>query len=153
MNLHRSKGSSRCQAGGPKLQPRNIIVKVRKTGQVMCKGKENLTGIILLINNCSFHHRVFLVSTKISAHQTSLGHTWYLCPEHHRAASSPESVPAAVQTSRWGPCEGRSCPGLKCLTFCRSQHLWKHTLSRMPDRTMSSYESHHNQETQSYGFL
>lgn len=40
MNLYRLKGSSRCQAGGPKLQPRYIIVKVRETGQVVCKGRK-----------------------------------------------------------------------------------------------------------------
>lgn len=40
MNLYTSKGSSRCQAGGPKLQLRNIIVKVKKTGQVVCKGRK-----------------------------------------------------------------------------------------------------------------
>lgn len=77
MNLYRLKGSSRCQAGGPKLQPRYIIVKVRETGQVMCK-EGNLAGITLLISDCSFHHGVCLVSTKISAHRTFLGHTWYL---------------------------------------------------------------------------
>lgn len=40
MNLYRLKGSSRCQAGGPKLQPRYIIVEVRETGQVVCKRRK-----------------------------------------------------------------------------------------------------------------
>lgn len=40
MNLYRLKGFSKCQAGQKKLQPRYIIVRLKKTGQVICTGRK-----------------------------------------------------------------------------------------------------------------